>query len=134
MNSCVIDTSVLLQVARGEPGAERMVGRLRDGVISAVNLAEAVDKLVRDGVERAIAESALRPLAFHIVPFDAAAAWEVGHVRSVAGRGTLSLGDVACLATARALGCGVLTNDSEWAEFDFGVKVELGRKPKSKVN
>ena len=52
-------------------------------------------------------------------------------MRELAGAASLSLGDVACLATARALKCRVLTNDSVWLEKDFGVPVELGRKAKA---
>ncbi len=123
----VIDTSVLLQVVRGEPGADAMLPRLRTGCISAVNLAEAIDTLVRKGAPRTVAEAAVKPLVFAVVPFDEAAAWQAGAVREAAAGSELSLGDVACLATARALQRTALTNDRAWADHDYGIPVELGR-------
>ena len=129
MNSVVIDASVILQVANREHGYESVIPFLPTGLVSAVNLAESVNKLIRDGA-RAVAEEALRPLIWNVVPFTAEQAWEVGRMRERAGKMELSLGDLACLAAGRCLGHSVLTNDGDWLAVDFGVTIQLGRKRK----
>ena len=45
----VIDASAVLAVIKGERGAERVAEHLSDAVISHVNLAEVIGRLVRDG-------------------------------------------------------------------------------------
>jgi PIN domain nuclease of toxin-antitoxin system len=127
VSSVVIDASVLLQVARLEPGYEKVLPRLYHGKVSAVNLAEALNVLVRDGVPPAAAEAAIRPLARHIMPFTPEHAFEVAAVRAVVGKGDFSLGDAACIAVARVGKAPVLTNDRAWAGYDFGVSLEFGR-------
>ena len=131
MNSVVLDASVILQVAQQERGNERILPFLAAGKVSAVNLAESVNKLVREGVPRPVAEESLRPLIWNIVPFTAEHAWEVGIVRERAGKLDLSLGDLACLAVGRCLQLPVLTNDRKWQEVDFGIPVRLGKEKKT---
>jgi ribonuclease VapC len=128
VNSVVLDASVILQVAQQERGYERILPFLPAGKVSAVNLAESVNKLVRAGVPRPVAEESLRPLVWNVVPFTAEHAWEVGIVRERAGKLDLSLGDLACLAVGRCLQLPVLTNDRNWQDVDFGITIRLGKK------
>jgi len=128
MNSVVIDASVILQAAQREQGYESVLPFLQTGMVSAVNLAESVNKLIRESTPRAVAEEALRPLIWNVVPFTAEQAWEVGRMRERAGKMELALGDLACLAAGRCLKLPVLTNDSQWLDIDFGVTIQLGRK------
>ncbi len=128
MSSVVIDASVILQAARREPGYERILPSLPTGKVSAVNLAESVNKLVREGTPRAVAEESLRPLVWNVVPFTADHAWEVGVIRERAGKLNLSLGDLSCLAVGRCLHLPVLTNDGTWRDIDFGIEIRLGRE------
>jgi PIN domain nuclease of toxin-antitoxin system len=130
VNSAVLDASVLLQVAQQERGYERVLPYLPTGQVSSVNLAESVNKLVRAGTPLAVAEEALRPLVWNIVPFTAEHAWEVGMIREQAGKMDLSLGDMACLAVGRCLQLPVLTNDSHWLDADFGVVVQIAKEQK----
>jgi ribonuclease VapC len=128
VNSVVLDASVILQVAQRERGYERILPFLPTGKVSAVNLAESVNKLVREGAPRTVAEESLRPLIWNIVAFTAEHAWEVGVVRERAGKLDLSLGDMACLAVGRCLHLPVLTNDRNWRDVDFGIAIHLGRE------
>jgi PIN domain nuclease of toxin-antitoxin system len=130
VNSVVLDASVLLQVAQRERGYERVLPFLPTGKVSAVNLAESVNKVIREGTPRAVAVEALRPLVWNIVPFTAEHGWEVGIIRERAGKLDLSLGDMACLAVARCLQLPVWTNDRDWQTIDFGIAIHLGREAK----
>ena len=88
-------------------------------------LAEVLGRLARDGAsDDALAgvEARLRPLA---VPFEAALTVETGRLVRVA-RG-LSLGDRACIATAKHVGLPAVTADKVWAKLYPGVEVRLIR-------
>lgn len=128
MADCVLDASALLQVARLEPGWRTTLPRLRRGAVSAVNLGETLAKLVRDGTPPDAAEAALAGLAFDVRPFTPEQGRLVAAIRARAGKLGLSLGDCACLATARSLGLPALTLDRAWLEADFGVAVELASR------
>ena len=59
------------------------------------------------------------------LPFEAALAVETGRLIRVA-KG-LSLGDRACIATAKHFGLPVIIADKVWARLDLGVEVRLIR-------
>jgi PIN domain nuclease of toxin-antitoxin system len=50
MNSVVLDASAVLAVLHKEPGADRVLARIKGAVISAVNFAEVVTRLSRSAV------------------------------------------------------------------------------------
>lgn len=108
-----------------EPGGDEVAGLLPRTRVSAVNLAEVLGRLARDGMpDDALAgvEARLRPLT---LPFEAGLAAETARLIRVA-RG-LSLGDRVCIATAKHLGLPVITADRVWARLDLGVEVKLIR-------
>lgn len=127
MAEAVIDASAVMALLRGEPGADRVEAYLPTGVISAVNVAEVVARLIDFGAAPEIALRALGGLQVSILPFDAAIALEAGVLRQSTRARGLSLGDRACLATAKVLGTAVVTADRAWAELDLGVEVVLIR-------
>lgn len=121
----VLDASALLAMLLEEPGGDEVAGLLPRTRVSAVNLAEVLGRLARDGMpDDALAgvEARLRPLA---LPFEAGLMAETARLIRVA-RG-LSLGDRACIATAKHLGLPVITADRVWARLDLGVEVKLIR-------
>jgi PIN domain nuclease of toxin-antitoxin system len=121
----VLDASALLAMLLEEPGGDAVAGSLPRSVLSAVNLVEVLGRLARDGApDEALmeVEVRLRPLT---LPFDAGLAVEAARLIRVA-RG-LSLGDRACIATAKRLGLPVITADKVWATLDLGVEVRLIR-------
>ena len=120
----VLDTSALLAIVYGEPGRERVVARLADGVVSIVNAAETMGDLVNDG--RSLPDAARIMAEFDltwVVP-DAGQAERVAELRTVHG---LSLGDRFCIALAEARGEALVTADHQWAGLDLKVPVELIR-------
>ena len=127
MSDCLLDASALLALLNQERGAEQVAARLPAAQISAVNLAEVVGKLSEAGMPEAEVRLTVGALGLQIVAFDAGMAFEAGKLRPLTRKAGLSLGDRACLATARILGQTVLTADRAWAKLNVGVVIECIR-------
>ena len=125
--SVVFDSSAVLAIAFGERGADRAADALGDGVLSAVNAAEVVARLVERGASDEDARESLRGFGLAIRPFDEGLAIASGLLcRSPRTHG-LSLGDRACLALARRERATVLTADRNWAALELGLDMEFIR-------
>ena len=125
MTDWVLDASAVLALLRGELGAERVSGLTSTAIISAVNAAEVVTKLIRRGVEAEEAKAAVRLAGCPIVPVNADLALRAATLAATS-KG-LSLGDRICLALAEREGVPVLTADRAWAELGLAIEVELIR-------
>ncbi len=123
----VLDSSALLCLLNGEPGADRVAAILSDAIVGAVNLAEVMAKLREYGLDAGEARAALGELPLDIHPFSAEQALASGDLRPVTRALGLSLGDRACLALAAELDAVALTTDRDWLRLDIGVKVETVR-------
>lgn len=127
MSRVILDASAFLAVAHAEPGAEKVRPVLRESVLSAVNLTEVLQTLVRKGMSLATAEEEVQRFVGGIAPFDQELASLAAGLESVTRPFGLSLGDRACLALGMRLRLPVLTADQAWAKLDVGVIVELIR-------
>ncbi|MPZ15709.1 MAG: PIN domain-containing protein [Chloroflexi bacterium] len=129
MSRVVLDASALLSLVYEEPGSNAVVEIILDGdaLVSAVNLTEVVGKLRDGGWTEDEVDSVLYPLDLTIVPFDSALAYLAGHLRLTTRELGLSLGDRACLATAKAISSPALTADRGWAQLSVGVEIRLLR-------
>jgi len=104
----VLDAYALIAAARGEPAAAEVARLLRlgDCAISAVNLAETIDRLCRlDGAPIERVALLVEPLlAEHVTVrlVSEEAAWRAGSIRArfYSKRNPLSLGDSFLLASA----------------------------------
>lgn len=125
----VLDASAVMALLYREPGHERVAELLAEAVVSAVNWAEVVQKLVQRGHPAPIsAAEGVRSLGVEIVPFSPAEAVRTGLLWPGTRRAGLSLGDRACLAVAHRLPKGVaVTADRVWADLDIDVTIELIR-------
>ncbi len=121
----LLDASALLALVFKEKGATRVWDTLRRGAaISAVNAAEVASRLGGEGWTVEEVEGFFGESALEVVPFDGPAALLSGSYRQPTRHLGLSLGDRACLATARHLGLAALTADRAWAELELdGVSV-----------
>jgi PIN domain nuclease of toxin-antitoxin system len=123
----VLDASALLALLNAEKGAELVQDVLPRSVISAVNLAEVVTRLVGVGMPENEIQEALSLLGLKIIPFEEEEAFQSGFLYANTQRFGLSLGDRACLALAKMRGATAVTADRVWKELDVDVKVKLIR-------
>ena len=127
MASAVLDSSAILAVLNDEPGADVVEAVLDDAVVSTVNYAEVVAKLVERGGTVLAAQAALQSVALTTVDFDLALALRTGGLRGETAKRGLSLGDRACLALAEREGAPALTGDRSWVGAVSSVEIRLIR-------
>ena len=128
MSRDVLDSSAVLASFYGEAGADIVDDMLREAVISTVNVAEIISKLVERGMSASMARSALIDTGIEIIPFDLEQAELVGDFRQKTRAQGLSLGDRACLALAKQIGGRAVTADRAWMAVENpGVDVILFR-------
>ena len=123
MTAVVIDASALLALLNAESGSERVAAALAGARINAVNLSEVLGRLRRRGIAIDAGMNAILALGLEVVPFDRELAADAAELEPEAGQFGLSLGDRACLATARRLRLPALTADRAWLRLDIGVRV-----------
>lgn len=124
-NRIVLDASAVLAYLQDESGCDKVHGVLSEGkaVISAVNYAEVVGKLLDAGLLEPAVQTVMANLELHIEPFDDKHAWFTGLLRSKTRGLGLSLGDRACLALASILELPVVTSDRQWGKLATGIKI-----------
>ena len=83
----VFDSSAVLAVFYGEPGAEKVRSDLKDGVISAVNASEVITVLVRKGMPLKDAVTALLKTLLEVHSFSLDAAVKTAGLLSPQVRG-----------------------------------------------
>ena len=93
MSRTVLDSSAVLASFYGEAGADAIDDILRESLISAVNAAEVISKLVERGMPADMARSTLIDTGIEIVPFDLDQAEVAGALRAKTKAQGLSLGD-----------------------------------------
>ena len=126
--SYVLDASAILAFLHREPGSELVEAAVPVSVISSVNWAEVLQKIIaRGGREPQEVVEELEYLGLEVIPFTpedamgSALLWSSGRKRG------LSLADRACLSVAQRLELSALTGDRRWADLGLGIKVQLIR-------
>ena len=122
----VLDTSAVLALLLGEPGAETVAEAIADGAaISTVTYAEVATVLIRNDLAlNSLAQVAAQVRVDRLTVADANTTAALIVQGGALG---LSLGDRACLALAIRLNARALTADSAWAKLDISVEVALIR-------
>ena len=126
----VVDSSVVLAKMFREPGGDALMLAIADGsVMSAINRAEVINRLMRDGADPQFALASAEAVELEPIPFSSDFLPAMTAMFPHAKRANLSLADCACLATARHLRLPALTADKAWAEIagDVGVEVVVVR-------
>jgi PIN domain nuclease of toxin-antitoxin system len=124
----VLDASALLAWLHEEPGGEKVEPLLGRSVVSAVNLSETLQKGLSRGVDAVGLREDLEALGLEVVSFTAEDAELAAELWAATRHLGLSLGDRACLATAKRLEVTAVTADRDWAKVeDEELRVECVR-------
>lgn len=129
MNKVVLDASAVLAFLFEEAGADKVSPVLEtgSGLISSVNYAELVSKLIDQGMPPAIIRETLFGLELELVDHDEAQAFVTGELRTISKAFGLSLGDRACLALGIIKQLPVLTADHVWLKVPVQTEVRVIR-------
>jgi ribonuclease VapC len=127
MPSYVLDASAILAMLDREPGADTVAAQIEDAVLSSVNAAEVVTRLVRAGFAPSRATAIVEGLPCPTVSVDGRIGCRAGELYAATSRAGLSLGDRVCLALAEHLGAAALTSDQAWANLALPIGVTLIR-------
>lgn len=123
----MLDASAVLALIQNERGAEQVLKLLPRALISAVNFAEVIAKLVRKTKNPGVVVRQLSLLKLRVVPWNEVSAQHSARFAHLAELG-LSFGDRACITEAAIAGTRILTADRQWKELkEIGELVDLIR-------
>jgi PIN domain nuclease of toxin-antitoxin system len=128
MIEAVLDASAVLAVINDEPGAEIVIEILEErALLSAVNYAEVMTKLVERGMDRRLASATVLNIGVQVIEFEIDLAERAGELRLQTKLLGLSLADRACLALAEREKVPALTADRNWGKANLGIDVRVIR-------
>lgn len=122
----VLDASAVLAYLQNETGKEKVEAILESSIISRVNVAEVLTKLVEKGLSIAEAKEAFDNLDLIVIEFDENQSLKAAELRPLTKYLGLSLGDRCCVALAIQEDLPAVTADKNWAGLKF-CKVEVIR-------
>jgi PIN domain nuclease of toxin-antitoxin system len=114
MSDAVLDSSAVLALLLGEPGADKVRSALPGGLLSTVNFAEVISKLCERGMPAHQTREAIEAIGVEVIDFDVNQACIAGDLRNRTRSSGLSLGDRACLALALQRKLPAITADTAW--------------------
>jgi ribonuclease VapC len=123
----VLDASALLAYLKDEPGADIVEAALAESVISSVNWAEVVQKMLALGANVNDMLQNFQGVGLVIEPFTLDDGEMAGRLWSQTKEYGLSLGDRACLALGMRLEATVLTGDRAWQSLNLAVDIRMIR-------
>jgi ribonuclease VapC len=124
----VMDSTALIAVVYQEPGYQRVVEILDKSAISAVNLAEIINKLVLRGSPAETVRETLFTLELTVQDWTEDLAYRSAEFTPFTKSHGLSLGDRACLTLAKQLRATAVTSDRAWRRVpSLGVRVMMFR-------
>lgn len=119
MSKYVLDSSAVLAVLHQEPGADKAIAYFPDSIVSSVNAAEVLTKLIEKSNDIEIATKAFELLQLTVVDFDTNHAEKAAELRPLTKTLGLSLGDRSCLALAILSKATAVTADKAWKKIKF---------------
>ena len=128
MSECVLDASAVLAVLLKEPGEDSVRPHLRGGLISSVNVAEIINRRMKNGESLERNASVIRSLEMRIVDFRFDQAVMSASLKPYARIANLSLADRACLSLALLRNLPVFTAETDWLKADMGVDIRVIRE------
>lgn len=126
MSASVADSSVLIAVAKAEPGWRAAKDALIGSLVSAVIMAETLSKLASQGFEIDVTERLFKEAGVEVAPVREADVRVVASLHGLAKQ-NLSLADRFCIALGITSGLPIVTSDRAWAALGLPVEVRLFR-------
>ena len=120
----VLDSSAVLAVFNTEKGSEKVEPLLSNSIISSVNVAEVLTKMVEKGISLNDALEDFLKLGLEVIEFDTKQAAKSAELRPLTKHLGLSLGDRCCLALAIQENATAVTADRNWASLNI-CKIEV---------
>ena len=128
MTSVVFDASAVVAVLRDEPGANTIAPFCGDGLLSAVNLQEAIKILRGRGFSAKGVAYMIETLDLEIIPHNEIDAYQAAELVQATQQFGSGLGDRTCMALAISKGVPAITTDRAWAKLSIpGLDVILAR-------
>ena len=125
MAEAVLDASAILALLRSEPGSEQVAPLIADALVSVVNEAEVIGRLIWRGQTPEQALAVVAGLPYQVVDLDRDLCRQAGAWSGITKAHGLSLADRCCLALAAREGLPALTADRSWSRVALGVEVHL---------
>lgn len=119
MSRYVLDSSAILAVLHQEPGADKAIEVFPDSIVSSVNAAEVLTKLVEKSNDLDKAVEAFELLQLTVIDFGYSHAAKTAELRPLTKNLGLSLGDRSCLALAMLSDATAVTADKTWKKIKF---------------
>ncbi len=128
-NKYLLDASALLALLQDEQGSKIVAKHILFSAVSTVNLAEVASVLNKVGMPENEIHELFNEMDLEILPYEKDVAIATGGIRGLTQKKGLSLGDRACLVTAKHHNRIALTADRAWFDFqkDIGVEIEFIR-------
>lgn len=126
-NKVVLDSSALLAYWNDEPGWEEVEPYEGKCIISAVNAAEVISCLIRNGAHEIKARASVHDFVTNVIPYDFDQAHLTGQLIVKGKPFGLSLGDRACISLGLQQQLPVLTSDKIWQDANLGLEVKVFR-------
>jgi PIN domain nuclease of toxin-antitoxin system len=124
----VLDATALIALLSQETGHQKVADILGKSTVSAVNLAETVNKLLQRGSDPIALRGFIGGLNLTIEDWSAESAYASAEFAHLGRSHGLSLGDRACLTLAKEIGATAVTSDRTWTRIPrLGVSVMLFR-------
>ncbi|MEJ1969176.1 MAG: type II toxin-antitoxin system VapC family toxin [Rhizomicrobium sp.] len=127
MAEIVIDASSAVCFLRCERGWENFFEYLPGSIMSVVNYAEVVQRLLRDDPVAELRASGLVGSGLKLVDLDLDTALAAARLEGSTRSQGVSLADRVCLALAMGRKLPVLTADKPWTELSLPVDIKLLR-------
>ncbi len=123
----VLDSSAVLAWLQQEPGGERVGILIQEGIVSAANWSEILQKARQHGADPREVGLMLRSLGLAVTEITREDGERAAAIRK---KGMpMSLGDRLCLAVGLRLGLPVVTTDALWEKASIeGIEVEILRR------
>jgi ribonuclease VapC len=124
----VFDASAVVAILRNEPGADFIAPCCGDGLLSTVNLQEAIKILRARGFSLESVSYMIDTLSLELVPHSPSDAYEAAELVGLTRQYGSGLGDRTCIALAISRNLPVLTTDRAWTQLSIpGLQLLLAR-------